>query len=330
VADLELSAGLTINDLTRPLLDGFVQPEGIAWTLTGVHASELFWRQLKFGDFDVSEMSMASTMIEHSKSGRTEWVALPIFTTRVFSHLLIVVRTGAGIETPADLHGKRVGVPEYQQTSAVWARGILQHEYGVDLRTIDWFMERSPEKSHGGSTGFTPPPGINLTYISPSTNIGEMLLDGSLDATLMYLTDPNLIDRSRVELTGRSEVKPLFQASEGPAFLQKTGILPINHGVVVRRAIYEQHPWVVLNIYKAFVAAKELRLRATMETLEPYFTLGLLDGAASKALAIDPFPYGLKANVKTMTMLAEILYEQGLTTRVVELDEIFAKQTLDL
>jgi 4,5-dihydroxyphthalate decarboxylase len=331
MARLELSAGLTVSELTAPLLDGTVVPDGISWQTTGVHASELFWRQLKFSEFDVSEMSMSSLMIEQARTGTTEWVALPIFTTRMFSHLMIKVRNGAGIEKPSDLNGKRVGVPEYQQTSAVWSRGILQHEFGVDLTSIEWFMERPPEKSHGGATGFTPPPGIRLQYIPPTSDIGQMLLDGTLDATLLYLTDRNLVDRSRTELGGNPDVRPLFPTSEGPRFFKKTGVIPINHGLVVRRRIYEEHPWVVLNIYNAFMRAKEIAwapLRSGL--IEPFSTVGLIDESARAGLRGDPFPYGIKASLPTLDMLARILHEQGLTNRVVGLDEIFAKQTLDL
>lgn len=331
MARLKLSAGLTKNILTEPLLDGRVVPDGIEWTTTGVHASELFWRQLKFGEFDVCEMSMSSLIIEHARSGDTGYVALPIFTTRMFSHLMAKVRNGAGIEKPADLHGKRVGVPEYQQTSAVWSRGILQHEFGVDLTQIEWFMERPPEKSHGGATGFTPPPGIRLQYIPPTTDIGQMLLDGTLDASLLYITDRNLVDRSRAELGANPNIRPLFPKSEGPRFFKKTGVIPINHGLVVKRAIYEAHPWVVLNIYNAFVKAKEAAwapLRG--ELIEPFYTVGLVDESVRGGLHGDPFPYGIKASLPTLEMLARILHEQGLANRVVALDEIFAKQTLDL
>jgi 4,5-dihydroxyphthalate decarboxylase len=331
MAELELSACFSVNELTRPLLDGSVEPQAIRLTTTGVHPSEMFWRQLKFEEFDVSEMSVSSLLIEQSH-GPTPWVGIPVFTSRMFSHTMLHVRAGAGIEEPRQLEGRRVGVPEYQQTSAVWSRGILQHEFGVDLRAIEWFMERPPERSHGGATGFTPPPGIRLRYIPPETDIGAMLVDGSLDATLLYLTDRNLVDRSRAAVGDRSGIRPLFAdaAAEGRRFYAKTQILPLNHCVVVRRSLYDRHPWIVLNIYNAFVAAKEEAVGRALPVLEPYFTAGLLNGDARRGLAGDPFPYGIRASLPTLQMLTRILHEQGLTDRVVGLDEIFAKQTLDL
>ena len=132
---LELSVALSDNPNTRPLIDGHVEAEGIRLIPSAVHPSEMFWRQLRFGEFDVSEMSMSSLLISTAR-GPTPWVALPVFTTREFFHTRILVRADAGIAAPADLRGKRVGVPEYQQTAAIWGRGVLQHEFGVSAREI--------------------------------------------------------------------------------------------------------------------------------------------------------------------------------------------------
>src|SRR5262245_3290360 len=197
---LTLSMALSDNERTRPLSQGRVKVQGVRTLITVVHPSEMFWRQLRFGDFDISEMSLASLFIAFSRGDR-RWVALPIFTTRMFCHTGILVRADRGIEAPGDLKGKRIGVPEYQQTSALWSRGILQHEFGVHPRDVTWFMERVPEKSHGGATGFKAPAGVSLSQIPASTNIGTMLLDGELDASLLYLTDRNLVDRSTVEVS---------------------------------------------------------------------------------------------------------------------------------
>src|SRR5713101_5453225 len=146
---LELSIALSDNERTRPLIEGRVVPQGIKLVPTMVHPSEMFWRQLKFAEFDVSEMSMSSLVISTAR-GPTPWVALPVFTTREFFHTRILVRADAGIAAPADLKGKRVGVPEYQQTAAIWGRGTLENEFGVPPRDMEFFMERTPEKSHGG------------------------------------------------------------------------------------------------------------------------------------------------------------------------------------
>ena len=152
--NLQLSIGITNNPRTWPILDGTVKPDGIDLVPTVLHPSELFWRQLHFAEFAVSEMSCSSFLIVTGQ-GDTRFVGLPIFTTRRFFHTGILVARKSGIETPADLKGKRVGVPEYQQTAALWARGVLQHEFGVAPKDMEFWMERTPDRSHGGATGFS-------------------------------------------------------------------------------------------------------------------------------------------------------------------------------
>src|ERR1700693_3502529 len=151
---LQLSISFAANPRTWPLIDGSVTVDGVDLVITPSHPSEIFWRQLKFADFDISEMSMSSLMMTLAH-GDDRFIGLPIFTTHRFFHTGILVRRAAGVETPADLKGKRVGVPEYQQTAALWARGVLQHEFGVAPKEMEFWMERTPEKSHGGATGLT-------------------------------------------------------------------------------------------------------------------------------------------------------------------------------
>jgi 4,5-dihydroxyphthalate decarboxylase len=327
---LALSIALSENPNTRPLIDGDVVPEGISLTPTAVHPSEMFWRQLKFAEFDVSEMSMSSLVISTAR-GSTPWVALPVFTTREFFHTRILVRADAGIAAPADLRGKRVGVPEYQQTAAIWGRGALENEFGVHPRDMEFFMERG-DKSHGGATGFKPPAGVTVHQIPASTNIGEMLTRGELDATLLYLTNPNLVDRSRIDLSADKRVRPLFpdRAAEGRRYYAKTGLYPINHTVVVRRALVEQHPWIALNLYSAFAAARAAVLRAGTTALASHFETGVIGDDVRRALAADPMAYGVKATRKVLETIADYVHAQGLTDRRVKIEELFAPATMDL
>jgi 4,5-dihydroxyphthalate decarboxylase len=330
-ARLELSIALSDNENTRPLLDGAIQPQGAKLLPTAVHPSEMFWRQLKFGDFDISEMSMSSLTIATSH-GPTPWVALPVFTSREFFHTRMLVRADAGLDEPADLRNTRMGVPEYQQTAAIWGRGVLEHEFGVHPREIDWYMERTPDKSHGGATAFTPPPGVRVTQIPPATDIGEMLLRGELHGTLLYLTNRNLVDRSRADLTSDSRFKYLFQdrKAEGRRYFAKTGIYPINHTVVVRRSLLERHPWLALNLYHAFAAARAEVLQRGQEMLKSYDELGLIGAETARAFAFDPMGYGVKANRRVLDTITQYVHEQGLTRRRVGLEELFAPATLDL
>src|SRR6266705_3331308 len=174
---LELSVALSDNPRTRPVIEGRVSFEGLRLVPTAVHPSELFWRQLKFGDFDVSEMSMSSLMMARAQ-GDERWAGLPVFTTRKLFHAEILVRRAAGIEKPTDLKGRRVGVPEYQQTAALWTRGALEHEFGVQARDMQWWMERVPSHSHRGAVGFDAPPGVTINQVPAEKNLGGMMLAG--------------------------------------------------------------------------------------------------------------------------------------------------------
>ena len=223
-------------------------------------------------------------------------------------------------------------MPEYQQTAALWARGVLKHEFGVEPEDMEWWMERTEERSHGGATGFKPPASIRFHRIGADESIGTMLVDGKLDATVLYITDNNLVDRSRITLEDNPKFRLLFTdpVAEGQRYFDKTGIFPINHGMVVRRSLYEQHPWVALNIFNAFRLAKERTAARMREMVSTHVELGLLGPNARKALAIDPYPYGVKSNQKVLETVADYSYEQGLTPRRMQLDEIFAPSTLDL
>ncbi len=328
---LPISIALSDNPRTRPIIEGRVTPQGMRLATTVVHPSEMFWRQLKFGEFDVSEMSLSSLTIATSM-GPTPWVAIPVFTSRLFFHSGILARTDRGIEKPADLKGKRVGIPEYQQTAALWIRGVLEREFGVHARDMEWFMERNPNMSHGGATGFQAPEGVKLNYIPPSTNIGEMLREGTLDAALLYLRERNLVDRSKTDLATLATVKTLFPDPEAEKrrYFLKTGIYPINHCVVLRRSLFEKNPWMALNLYTMFKEAKESAYAAARVILQPHLESGLLDAAGGKALAKDPLAYGIKDPREVLDMIVQMVHEQGLAKRRVALDELFAPSTLDL
>jgi 4,5-dihydroxyphthalate decarboxylase len=263
--------------------------------------------------------------------GDERWVGLPVFTTKRFFHTGVLVRRDAGIEVPADLKGKRVGVPEYQQTAALWTRGVLQHEFGVAPADMEFWMERTPEHSHGGATGFTPPPGVTIHQIPPEGSIGAMMLAGELDAALHYLVNPNLVDRSSADLWHHAHMKPLFAdpVAEGARYYKKTGLYPINHAMVVRRRLADEHPWVVLNLLKAFTHANELAEARRLEYVDFHLKAGLISAAAVEALRTPLIEYGIAANRDVLETAARYSHEQGLTPRLMKLDEIFAASTLD-
>jgi len=193
-------------------------------------------------------------------------------------------------------------------------------------------MEGTEARSHGGATGFKAPPGVTLHFIPPEKNIGTMMASGELDATILYITDPNAVDRSTIDLRKDPKVKSLFPdpRAEGVRYYKKTDIYPSNHGVVVKRSILKQHPWVAINLYKAFAEARDRVATRTRELTGVYFDLGLLPPDSRPALAMDPYPYGIKDNRKVLETIAEYSHEQGLTPRIVKLEEVFAPSTMEL
>lgn len=328
--NLQLSLAVASNPRTWPILNGLVMADGIDLIPTVLHPSEMFWRQLKFADFDVSEMSFSSLMMAVA-GGDDRWVGLPIFTTRKFFHTEILVRKDAGILTPADLKGRRVGVPEYQQTAALWTRGILQHEFNVPQQDFQHWMERVPSHSHASSVGFKAPPGVTINQIPPEKNIGSMMLAGELDAVIHYLRHNNLVDRSTADLHSHPDIRSLFAdpAAEGVRYFRTTGIYPINHGMVVRREIAEKHPWVILNLLKAFEQANELTNQQRMQHIDYHATTGLISAEAANALRGSIVRHGIKANRKVLETAAQYSFEQGLTPRLMKLDEVMAGSTLE-
>jgi 4,5-dihydroxyphthalate decarboxylase len=329
---VELSLGISSNPRTWPVIDGRAQAAAVAFHTNVLHPGELFWRQLHFGDFDVAEMSMSSLMMAQAR-GDDRWVGLPIFTTRNFFHTLILVRRDAGIASPSDLLGKRVGVPEYQQTAALWSRGVLQHEFGVSPTQMEFWMERLPSHSHAGAVGFQPPPGITIHQIPADKSIGSMMLSGELHATLLYLyaPKPTLTDRSVVDLANHPDIVPLFPdpAAEGARYQKKTGFYHINHGMVIRRTLLEKHPWLALNILKAFRQANDIADREREEHVAYHVATGRLSSAARDALRERFVHHGVKSNRRVLETAAQYSFEQGLTPRLMQLEEIFAHSMLE-
>lgn len=330
MSKLQLSLILAPNDRSQPVADGMVAAEGIDFQISTAGPSEIFFRQLSFHEFDVSEMSMSELLMLTAR-GDAHYVGIPVFATRYFFQTMALVRKDAGIETPADLRGKRVGVPEYVQTAALWSRGVLLHEFGVTPSDFTWYMERLPERSHGGVLGFSPKD-VELHHIAPEKSIGSMMLSGELDATLLYYPGRSLVDRSEADLFHHPNIRFLFPdpIAEAARYYRKTGIVGMNHCVAVRRSIVEQHPWVAMNIFRAFATAKEIAAGRSRRTLEYHFQLGLLPEDARSALNVDPYPYGIQANRKALETLTQYSHEQGLTPRQVALEEVFAPTTVKL
>ena len=328
---LALSIALSDNPNTRPLIDGDVAPEGISLTPTVVHPSEMFWRQLKFAEFDVSEMSMSSLVIATAR-GPTPWVALPVFTTREFFHTRILVRADAGIDAPADLSGKRVGVPEYQQTAAIWGRGALENEFGVRPRDMEFFMERG-DKSHGGATGFKPPAGVTVHQI-PADH--QYRRDAHARRTRR---DAALPHRTPIWSTAAASTSPPTSAC-GRCF----PTAPPKAAATTPRPASTRSTtpwWSAARWWSSTPGSRSTSIRPSPPPAPPccaraprrlasHFETGVIGDDVRRALATDPMAYGVKATRKVLETIADYVHAQGLTDRRVKIEELFAPATMDL
>jgi len=336
MAKLTLAFISAFNERVEPLMNGTVQAEGIELIPTYSHPAETFWRQLKFGEFEVAEMSMSSYLIARSQGA--DMIALPVFPSRRLFQTELSYHVDSGITKPEDLAGKRLGVAEYQQTAALWIRGTLEHDFGVSQYKIHWYMERSEEMSHGSATGFKPPPGISFNRIAPNKSLASTLLENELDVAHIaspWVLQANALDRS-ARIAGRgnwSKIKPLFpdRMAEGARFYKKHEFLPVNHAYIIRGDIYKKYPWVAFSLYTGFVKAKALAREKLLERIPTALFFGAEYAAKTQELiGEDPFPYGIKANQAMLDTIIGYSHEQGLTPRKMEVKELFAESTLDL
>jgi 4,5-dihydroxyphthalate decarboxylase len=335
MAKLTLGFISAFNERVDPLMNGTVEAEGIELIPTYSHPAETFWRQLKFGEFEVAEMSMSSYLI--AKSQGADMIALPVFPSRRLFQTELSCHVNSGITRPEDLAGKKLGVAEYQQTAALWIRGILEHDFGVSQYQIHWYMERSEEMSHGGATGFRPPPGISFNRIAANKSLASTLLANELDVA--HVASPfalvaNALDRSsRIGQGDWSRIKPLFpdRMAEGARFYKKHGFLPVNHTYIIRGDIYQKYPWVAFNLYTGFVKAKALARDKMLERIPSALFFGPEYAAMTREImGDDPFPFGIKANRAMLETIISYSHEQGLTPRKMNVEELFAESTLEL
>jgi 4,5-dihydroxyphthalate decarboxylase len=334
VKRLTLAFISAFNERVEPLMNGTVRAEGIELVPTYSHPAETFYRQLKFGEFEIAEMSMSSFLIARARGA--DMIALPVFPSRRLFQSELSYHVDSGIEKPEDLGGKRLGVAEYQQTAALWIRGILEHDFGVSQYKIHWYMERSEEMSHGGATGFKPPPGISFNRISPNESLASTLLANKLDVAHIaspWVLKANTLDRSsRIRGTDEwQKIKPLFpdRMAEATRFQKQHGFLPVNHTYIIRGDIYKKHPWVATSLYQGFIEAKTIAQEKLAESIPDALVFGPEYAAmTSELIGDDPFPYGIEQNRAMLDTIIDFSFEQGLTPQRMNLGELFAESTL--
>ena len=323
---LHLTLGFSPNPRVQPLIDGTVKPQSIDLDFVTMSAGELFYRNLTYDEFDVSEMSFSSYLVSQFEAG-PPFVAIPIFPSRSFRHSGIYIHTHAGIHEPQDLIGKRIGCAEYQLTANVWIRGILNDEHGVKPSSFLTLTGGLEEPGRIEKAGLSLPPNVQIEPIGPTKTLSEMLVSGEIDA-LFTPRAPSSFMR------GNANVRRLFEDTGAAEreYYERTKIFPIMHLVAIRRKVYQENPWVAQSLFKGFVEAQrmayqDLHETAALKVMLPWLMRHVAD--TESLMGQDFWPYGFEPNREAVSRLLRYHHEQGLSARQLTPEEIFTPETLE-
>jgi 4,5-dihydroxyphthalate decarboxylase len=324
--DLRLT--LAIGDYlhTRELKTGKVKPEGIDLTVINHPFETIAYRFLATYEWEISEFSFA-TYCTLCAEGNAPMIALPVFPSRVFRHGAIFLRKDSALKAPADLAGKRIGIPQWTQTAVTYVRGFLQHDAGVPLTSVDWVQAGVNEAGRKEMAKFELPPGFKLRSVQDKS-LNDLLMAGEIDA-MISARPPDVF------LDGRARrLIPDYRPQE-LAYFRKTGIFPIMHVVVMRRDVYEANRWIARNLLDAFERAKRACLPEMSQNMTSFLPMAWGSDQfeeTSRQLfgsgdgPFDPWPYGVEKNRRTIEPFLAFCHEQGVTKRRLAIEEMFPKE----
>ena len=300
-------------EILRPLIDGQVRADGVDLTIvTNMDSNTRHTKFLRHNEFDAAELSGSSFLMTRDQGMPIE--AIPVFPHRRFRHGFVFINSTKGIKSPKDLIGRKVGVKAFQATAMLWMRGILEHEYGVPHASVEWFSDLDED------IPFEKPADLKLTRVPAGKQVESMLVDGEIDALLHT-------DMIQAFAENNPKVARLFanHRAEEMTYFRKTGIFPIMHVVGLRRALVERHPWLPVNLFKAFDEAKALAMRRMQNPrIVPLAWYNEFWDEQAELLGPDPWEYGLttrnRANISAMVGYSR---EQGLIKRKLAVDELF-------
>lgn len=320
--DLNLSLAIGDYDQVRDLTSGVVRAPGIS--ITGVHGQieDILIRAHWHNEWDVAETGFGA-YVSRLARGEQPVVAIPVFTSRVFRHSAIYVRSDAKIDSPKDLVGKRIGVPEWGQAAAVYARGALMDSYGFDLGSVRWFQAGVHEP---GRIDRMPPVRnfkLDLTRVT-DRSLNEMLLASDLDAVISARMPNAMVE-------GDPRVRHLFAdpRTEELKYWKATGVFPIMHFVGIRRDVYEKNRWIAMQLYQAFDEAKNRSVKRMRDITAAHVPVPLFSYAvreASREFGEDFWPYGIEKNRPTLEAYLRYMHEQGVSERKVAVEELFVPE----
>jgi 4,5-dihydroxyphthalate decarboxylase len=325
MAKLTLSLAVGPYDRTRALIDGTVQIDGVDPICMTLSPEEIFFRAFRHNAFDICELSLSSFTVKTAQ-GNCPYVGVPAFVSRTFRHTSIYVRTDR-IKKPADLKGKKVGVPEYQLTACVWARAILQEDFGVKPSDITWVRGPIEDASRPEKISIKLPKDVRLEEGPGGVTISQLLAEGKIDGFIAPRAPA-------LDLRQHPNVGWLFPDPTAAAkdYYKRTGIFPIMHLLGVRRELAGQHPWLPAALLKAFEQAKAAALALINDTSATKVTLPFVEEnlqAARDLMGSDFWPYGVEPNRKTLEAFLRRHHSEGLSSRLVSVDEMFHPSTYE-
>jgi len=316
---LALTIATTDYDHFRDFRLGLVHAEGIDanWLTLGHH--EIFSRFTFNREWDVSELSFAKFTAQVTRKD-SDIIGLPVYASRLFRFSSFYVNRKAGIKTAKDLRGKRVGVPEWAHTAAVYMRGWLMHEGGISLSEIDWVQAGTNEAGRIEKVELSLPKSVRLTG-APDKTLSEMIASGELDCVIIA-RPPNSFREKHPDVV---RLFPDYEALE-QKYYQDTGVYPIMHVIAMRKAILDQQPWVARNLYNAFEESKRRSLERILDPAVSRYPVPWLTNYAvrvQQAFGGNLFPYGIEPNRPTLELFLRYAHEQGIAHRLATPEEIF-------
>ncbi len=324
MAKLTLSLAVGPYDRTRALIDGTVRIDGVDPICMTLPPEEIFFRALRHAEFDVCELSLSSFTVKTAQGGGP-YVGVPAFVSRAFRHASIYVRTDR-IKKPEDFKDKRVGVPEYQLTANVWARAILEDDFGVKPSDVCWIRGGIEHADRAEKISITLPKDVKLENAPAGKTISALLAEGAIDAFIA--PRPPSLPKDTPNI-GWLFPDPVATAKD---YFKRTGIFPIMHLVGVRRSLAEQHPWLPGAVFKAFAQAKDVALDLLADPSAAKVTLPFVEERLNEARVLmgeNFWPYGLEENRKTLEVFLRHHHAQGLSSRLVTPDELFHGGTVE-
>lgn len=324
MTDLRLSVAIGDYDRNRPLISGAVRFDGVDPVFMTLSPEEIFFRAFRTADFDICELSLSSFTVK-AAAGGGPYIGIPAFVSRAFRHTSIYVRTDR-IKEPRDLKGKKVGVPEYQLTANVWARAFLEDDYGVKPSDIHWIRGGIDEPGRAEKITVKLPDGVRLDNAPDGATISGMLDRGEIDAFIAPRPPSSLARNPNI---GWLFPDPTAVAKD---YFRRTGIFPIMHLIGVRRTMVDQHPWLPAAVLKGFEQSKAAALALLNDTSATKITLPFVEERLKEArelMGADFWAYGVEASRKTLEAFLHHHHRQGLSSRLVKIEELFHPATLE-